>query len=328
MMIGKKIRQLRKQRDLTQKALAKAMNVADSTISNWEHGRRQPSVSELMRLAEFFDISLSEFEVELSVMKDITKKDRSDESYQTIRVTPLGFSISPMRTILFFLALVLLSLSVLTAGIVAMMLWLSGLFMLVWTVITQVITVVLHHGRHRKQLLISMDTEVFYKHASSSIIIHKKRTTLRVLTIISLLVTTWHYVFLLIFLSQNDRVVWVMLVVLYAIVSLFVSVYKFKVIHHQAMMRQEIPYDEAYGAVEHHAVTLSALLDVLALIVLGLRIVIQPLAPFSEMICLVMMISAGVLATLSFITMLLYQQFMGGFNLFTKDRHEEIIAID
>lgn len=43
---------------LSQYALAKSINVSQSTICNWLNGKKEPSVESLWKLADFFDVSV------------------------------------------------------------------------------------------------------------------------------------------------------------------------------------------------------------------------------------------------------------------------------
>ncbi len=57
--IGSKIKALRKQQHLTQKKLAEHLHVfGKSTISNYENGYSQPDYEILVRIADFFDVSV------------------------------------------------------------------------------------------------------------------------------------------------------------------------------------------------------------------------------------------------------------------------------
>ncbi len=53
-----RIRELRKQKDLTMKQLGEIIGVAESTISQYETGKRQPDNETLLQLGEFFDVTL------------------------------------------------------------------------------------------------------------------------------------------------------------------------------------------------------------------------------------------------------------------------------
>ena len=58
--IGPLIRQLRKERDLTQKELAAMLNVTDKAVSKWELGASLPDVALLLPLAEALGVSVTE----------------------------------------------------------------------------------------------------------------------------------------------------------------------------------------------------------------------------------------------------------------------------
>ncbi len=53
-----RIRELRKQKGITAKKLGEAVNVAESTISLYENGRRSPDYDTLARIADFFGVSV------------------------------------------------------------------------------------------------------------------------------------------------------------------------------------------------------------------------------------------------------------------------------
>ncbi len=58
--IGAFIKELRKEKGLTQEQLAERLNVSGRTVSRWETGANMPDISLLVELAEFFDVSIPE----------------------------------------------------------------------------------------------------------------------------------------------------------------------------------------------------------------------------------------------------------------------------
>ena len=52
------LRELRKQRGLTMKELGEKIGVSESTISLYETGRRSPSYEILLKIAEYFGVSV------------------------------------------------------------------------------------------------------------------------------------------------------------------------------------------------------------------------------------------------------------------------------
>lgn len=57
---GKFISELRKEKNLTQKQLAEALNVSDKAISRWETGKGFPDITSLISLSGFFGVSVNE----------------------------------------------------------------------------------------------------------------------------------------------------------------------------------------------------------------------------------------------------------------------------
>ena len=60
MTLSENIKELRTAKGLKQADLAKEMSTTVKTISHWETGYCEPSVSQLIMLANFFDISIDE----------------------------------------------------------------------------------------------------------------------------------------------------------------------------------------------------------------------------------------------------------------------------
>lgn len=56
--IGDNLSALRKEKGLTQLALAETFNYSDKAISKWEKGESLPSIDVLKRLADFYNVSL------------------------------------------------------------------------------------------------------------------------------------------------------------------------------------------------------------------------------------------------------------------------------
>ncbi|WP_313525999.1 helix-turn-helix domain-containing protein [Anaerotignum sp.] len=53
-----RLKQLRKERKMTQAALAKELTYGATAISNYESGHNQPSISDLKKIASIFNVSM------------------------------------------------------------------------------------------------------------------------------------------------------------------------------------------------------------------------------------------------------------------------------
>lgn len=56
-MIGQTIRDLRKQRKISQTELAKILHVSQQTVTTWETGKAEPSSSAISSLADYFNVT-------------------------------------------------------------------------------------------------------------------------------------------------------------------------------------------------------------------------------------------------------------------------------
>lgn len=57
-MFGDRLKELREEKEMTQEELGKLLNVSRQTISGYEAGAIEPSISNLIKLADIFNISL------------------------------------------------------------------------------------------------------------------------------------------------------------------------------------------------------------------------------------------------------------------------------
>ena len=58
MVFRERLRALRKEEKLTQSRLAQILNYGSTAISNYESGRNEPSISDLKKIACFFNVSM------------------------------------------------------------------------------------------------------------------------------------------------------------------------------------------------------------------------------------------------------------------------------
>lgn len=85
----KMLRQLRKDRKLSMKELGNIVGVAESTISQYETGKREPDFETLLKLGEFFDVSIDYLlrgDVFLGQQKKATNLNSGDLSTDGIRI--------------------------------------------------------------------------------------------------------------------------------------------------------------------------------------------------------------------------------------------------
>lgn len=57
-MFSENLRRIRRERNVTQKELARALHVSQGTVGNWESGVREPSLETIYKICSFFDVPL------------------------------------------------------------------------------------------------------------------------------------------------------------------------------------------------------------------------------------------------------------------------------
>lgn len=57
---GRNLKNLRKERKLSQKGLADELKVSWHTVSHWETGYSEPSIDQIKLLANYFEITIDE----------------------------------------------------------------------------------------------------------------------------------------------------------------------------------------------------------------------------------------------------------------------------
>lgn len=83
-----KLRELRKNCGLTMKELGAEIGVAESTISQYETGKRQPDYETLLKLGEFFGVS-----VDFLLTGDESKKALTQESERQVSDDDIKFAL-------------------------------------------------------------------------------------------------------------------------------------------------------------------------------------------------------------------------------------------
>ena len=79
--IGSFLRELRKEKGLTQEELAEQLNVSNKTLSRWETGKRTPDLESLLQLADHFSVSVQEL---IEGKRAETPPELTRETLQTI----------------------------------------------------------------------------------------------------------------------------------------------------------------------------------------------------------------------------------------------------
>lgn len=103
--VGSFLKELRKERNLTQEQFAEQLGVSGRSVSRWETGINMPDISLLVEIAEFYDVSISEI---------IDGERKSEKMNEEVKETALKLSDytgtinKTIRKRLFFLTIIAL----------------------------------------------------------------------------------------------------------------------------------------------------------------------------------------------------------------------------
>ncbi|MBQ4347330.1 MAG: helix-turn-helix transcriptional regulator [Firmicutes bacterium] len=79
MEFKERLHRLRKENKLTQNSLAQILNYGSTAISNYESGRNEPSISDIKKIARFFDVSIDYLLCASDERRPFGSKSRSGE---------------------------------------------------------------------------------------------------------------------------------------------------------------------------------------------------------------------------------------------------------
>ena len=106
--VGSFLKELRKEKNLTQEQLAEQFNVSVRTVSRWETAVNMPDIVLLVELAEFYDVSIPEIidgERKSEQMKDEKMKDEIKEAAMKLSDYSESMTQDTMKSIVCFMVI-------------------------------------------------------------------------------------------------------------------------------------------------------------------------------------------------------------------------------
>lgn len=90
--IGLFLKELRKEKNITQEVLAEKLNVSNRSVSRWETGNNLPDISLLVELSEFYHVSISE------IVDGERKSEKMNEETKDTAVKMAEYSKNEVKT--------------------------------------------------------------------------------------------------------------------------------------------------------------------------------------------------------------------------------------
>jgi transcriptional regulator with XRE-family HTH domain len=78
-LFGDRLKELREEKELTQEELGKFLNVSRQTISGYESGSIEPSIANLVKIADIFNVSLDYLLCRTKERYNLNLKDKKNK---------------------------------------------------------------------------------------------------------------------------------------------------------------------------------------------------------------------------------------------------------
>ena len=102
---ARRLKDLRKEANITQIEFARKFNIANGTVGNWESGNRQPDYATLQKIADFFNVSVDYLlddsldSEQVSCARRTVKRLLEEQNCQTVKIEEnLGVSYATLRS--------------------------------------------------------------------------------------------------------------------------------------------------------------------------------------------------------------------------------------
>ena len=99
-LIGKRIKELRKQKGMTQEVLAESLKIEPRQLSKLETGKHYPSFETILRILKTFDITFEEFIMVEHLQNDDVLKDNLIITIKNLNSSELKNAYKLLQTII------------------------------------------------------------------------------------------------------------------------------------------------------------------------------------------------------------------------------------
>jgi len=322
--IGYIIRNLRVKSGLTQKGLAEKLSVSTSTISHWENGRRLPSITELGRISQLFNVNFNTFENELNLdTYDQPLPDHDPAQIQTIYVRPLGFNLCAGICIMYFCGLIIGLISVYLNAYLNYISFFLSLLALLVVIVYYLISCVSNHVISKKQIGIPISHIIYYQHhlGHDSISIYRRRLlNLSILLIIS---TTVLYTLSSFLFNGIFGPYFGFIIVIFGLVAFCLVYFKYRRIANASVFHQRLDYYTSAKDLNYRIFFIALIFDLFVYLSIIYLVLMFNLHDQPYLLFFVLLI-ALFQTLVSFLMLIKYKSFINGFSVYSLSPTKEV----
>ena len=92
--VGALLKELRREKELTQEQFAEKLNVSGRTVSRWETGNNMPDISLLVEIAEFYNVSIPE------IISGERKSEKMNTETKEVAMSLSDYAVKEKETLL------------------------------------------------------------------------------------------------------------------------------------------------------------------------------------------------------------------------------------
>jgi transcriptional regulator with XRE-family HTH domain len=273
--LGRKIQNLRRKANMTQQELANKLATAGSTISNWETGRRLPSIVDLTRMAEIFNVSLSTFELQVSMLTDLSNLKTNIMNTQQITYRSHMIHLSFNLKLILYVSIGFLYISLFVGNIFDILFLLIGFSGILYFVISYLINFIIHRQTQYTTRLIPLTSKVFYHNNLSKDDSYTFKLRLSLASIIGMFLSLLFYILTIYGLSLLNEPVISIFTTTIALISLFIQFLRYKSLSNQDLYISNIDFFKTNKHFMRYSIIGVLILDLIVyLSMIGVTVII------------------------------------------------------
>jgi transcriptional regulator with XRE-family HTH domain len=327
--IGEKIKTLRQRKDLKQHELADKLSVANSTISNWETGRRLPSVTELKRISDFFEVSISFFDRSENYKLSVQSKsnDESNHFQQIIDFKSKCLSLEKRHIFLFSAMILSFTLSFLITSLVNILFMIIGFALLLFLVFAIYFENNQKQKTASKRILIPVSLAVFYRSKIDHKKLEVKNRYMHVISLMLIFLSILVYGLLILVLVQNETAVLYVTASFYTLGVLAMSLLRYRLLGQNIFYAHQIEYTNAHMYLRYSRLTWAFIVDLFGFVgFVSIYVFSNPMIE-RQILSYIILFLMMLLISLSSLFMIWHVKLVCSYQLYSKDLIEDGVLL-
>jgi transcriptional regulator with XRE-family HTH domain len=326
--IGYKIRELRTSNNIKQRVLANKLNVTISTVSNWETGRRTPSIDDLRKIARIFDVKLGYFDIDMDTSRaaPVTEQDSNLTQSIEFKTYDLYWNHAEFAAIIISALLFIFGFAVFSRF--ALYFYGAGTFLSVGLIVNLVNKLISVKRQNTRKVILPLEYEVVYIHRYEEKLAHRIKRALSITSSASIFTNGFVFLWVASIFGQLSNELIDITVSLYAFIVIIAAYYRFRIIDNKDTLKKRLNYYSVSSNFQATSLISCLFLNVIALLIISYSFYFLEVAfDFNFMFYLIMVLSTlNVVA--SYIVFVGYHHFIARYSLYSIDSENKIKQIN